>query len=195
MSTMDDIRAEMARQGGPVKPADIAELLELERNAVVSAMYQAAKQEAGIQRYDDGTYGLIPGWKPRGAAAAADDDADEPAASPPSDDAPPPARRGRQAKAKLVKPAKDKPERKPRAAKKAKVEKPSRKPRKPKSVDAPTPRQVRKPRVARDNGSTAEASVTLPTTTVRILARAAIASGTRDPAILEAAAAAALALV
>ncbi|PRH82837.1 hypothetical protein [Arenimonas caeni] len=64
MSTMDDIRAFMARQAGPVTPAQVAEALELEGKKVRGAMYQAANQGAGIERLDDGTYSLIPGWKP-----------------------------------------------------------------------------------------------------------------------------------
>lgn len=73
MSTMDDIRAYMARQAGPVTPAQVAEALELDGKAVRGAMYQASKQEAGIERLDDGTYSLIPGWKPSRKPAEAED--------------------------------------------------------------------------------------------------------------------------
>lgn len=72
MSTMDDIRAYMARQAGPVTPAQVAEALELDAKAVRGAMYQASKQEAGIERLDDGTYSLIPGWKPSRKPAEAE---------------------------------------------------------------------------------------------------------------------------
>lgn len=83
MSTMDDIRAYMARQAGPVTPAQVAEALELDAKAVRAAMYQASKQEAGIERLDDrqpvqlvgwghGTYSLIPGWKPSRKPAEAE---------------------------------------------------------------------------------------------------------------------------
>ena len=73
MSTMDDIRAYMARQSGPVTPAQVAEALELDGKAVRGAMYQASKQDAGIERFDDGTYSLIPGWKPSRKPAEAED--------------------------------------------------------------------------------------------------------------------------
>ena len=64
MSTMNDIRAHMARQAGPVTATQVAEALDLEAKKVRQAMYQAARQEAGIEALDDGTYSLIPGWKP-----------------------------------------------------------------------------------------------------------------------------------
>ncbi|MCG2605018.1 MAG: hypothetical protein KBO60_18315 [Achromobacter sp.] len=70
MSTMDDIRAFMARQAGPVTPAQVAEALDIEGKKVRQAMYQAGRQEAGIEALDDGTYSLIPGWKPSREATA-----------------------------------------------------------------------------------------------------------------------------
>ena len=73
MSTMDDIRAYIARQSGPVTPAQVAEALELDGKAVRGAMYQASKQDAGIEKLDDGTYSLIPGWKPSRKPAEAED--------------------------------------------------------------------------------------------------------------------------
>lgn len=81
MSTMDDIRAHMARQADPVTPAQVAEALELEGTKVRQAMRQAAIQGAGIEALDDGTYSLIPGWKPSRKAAASDTET-PPAAAP-----------------------------------------------------------------------------------------------------------------
>lgn len=80
MSTMDDIRAFMARQAGPVTPAQVAEGLDLEGKKVRQAMYQAANQAAGIEALDDGTYSLIPGWKPSRKAPSAKAETSTPAA-------------------------------------------------------------------------------------------------------------------
>jgi hypothetical protein len=59
----------------------VAEALELDGKAVRGAMYQASKQEAGIERLDDGTYSLIPGWRPSRKPAEAEY-APPPAANP-----------------------------------------------------------------------------------------------------------------
>jgi hypothetical protein len=64
MSLMNDIRAQMGRESGPVTAAQIAEALDHDATKVRNAMYQASKQDAGIERHDDGTYSLVPGWKP-----------------------------------------------------------------------------------------------------------------------------------
>lgn len=107
MSTMDDIRAFMARQAGPVTPAQVAEALELDAKAVRGAMYQAANQGAGIERLDSGEYSLIPGWKPTRKPAEAES-APKPAAKPAKKP------RSGKAKAKAKKPA-----RAPKAVKRA----------------------------------------------------------------------------
>lgn len=175
MSTMDDIRASMAQQGGPVKPGEIAELLEIEQKAVASAMYQAAKQGSGIERHDDGSYSLIPGWKPARGAAAAAEATQEPAPSPAPADAP--ARRGRRPRAQLVKPAAEKRARKPRAAKKAKAEKPARKPKKaPRSTTARKKRAPRAEAPAVEQPSDAT-TIQLPRQTVRLLVAGVLAFG------------------
>lgn len=64
MSLMNDIRAQMGRESGPVTAAQIAESLDVDGAKVRSAIYQASRQDAGIERHDDGTYSLVPGWKP-----------------------------------------------------------------------------------------------------------------------------------
>jgi hypothetical protein len=71
MSLMNDIRAQMGRESGPVTAAQISEALDVDAVKVRNAMYQASKQDAGIERHDDGTYSLVPGWKPGRAAETA----------------------------------------------------------------------------------------------------------------------------
>lgn len=104
MSTMDDIRAFMARQAGPVTPAQVAEGLDIEAKKVRQAMYQAGRQAAGIEALDDGTYSLIPGWKPSREPAA--DTAASPAKA---------LRKAKQPKAKQPKARKAKATRAPKA--------------------------------------------------------------------------------
>lgn len=81
MSLMNDIRAQMGRESGPVSAAQIAEALDVEAVKVPNAMYQASKQEAGIERHDDGTYSLVPGWKPSRGSDATAPAADKPRAA------------------------------------------------------------------------------------------------------------------
>lgn len=71
MSLMNDIRAQMGRESGPVTAAQISEALDVDAVKVRNAMYQASKQDAGIERHDDGTYSLVPGWNPSRAAETA----------------------------------------------------------------------------------------------------------------------------
>ena len=132
MSTMDDIRAYMARQAGPVTPAQVAEALELDAKAVRGAMYQASKQEAGIERLDDGTYLLIPGWKPS----------------------------RKPAEAEYAPPAAAKPEKKPRVAKGKKAAKrASKRTAKAAPAAAPTPSRATTVTVARSCLTTLVAAV------------------------------------
>lgn len=93
MSLIADIRAQMARESGPVHPKHLAEVLDQDLTTVRNTMNQANTKGYGIERLDDGTFSLIPGWKPgRGPNAAAEPTADTPAAKtaavPPKDQAP-----------------------------------------------------------------------------------------------------------
>jgi hypothetical protein len=118
MSLIADIREHMARQSGPVHPKQVAEALEQELATVRTTMNQASTKGYGIERLDDGTFSLIPGWVPaRGPNAAAV----PAAAEPPAGKAKAPAKgkvRGGGRKAKAIKPAKTKRAyvRKPKAA-------------------------------------------------------------------------------
>ncbi|MGH8029886.1 MAG: hypothetical protein ACREO3_08130 [Arenimonas sp.] len=174
MSTIDDIRAEMAKADGAVQPRDIAEALDLDPKAVRNALYQAWTQKAGVEKYDDGTYGLIPGWKSRHQAAEAEPQADE------------------------EEEVEESVASKPRKAREPKATRPPKPSRKPKRVAA-EPKPERAPRKVRGEGKTSpgpvEVVVTLPVDVVRTLARAAIASKSTDPDVMRAAATAALALV
>ncbi len=80
MSLIAEIRAQMARESGPVHPRHLAEVLEQDVTTVRNTMNQAATKGHGIERLDDGKFSLIPGWAPaRGPNATA-----EPAAAAPS---------------------------------------------------------------------------------------------------------------
>lgn len=65
MSQIDDIRTWMAAQSAPVTSTEVAEALELEPKPTRDLLYQSAKNRNGIERLDDGTYSLVPGWVPR----------------------------------------------------------------------------------------------------------------------------------
>jgi hypothetical protein len=74
MATTEEIRD--ALKGGPLKPSEIADQLGLtdqaERTALYGAVNQLVAKERGVERLDDGTVTLIPGWKPtRGSASTA----------------------------------------------------------------------------------------------------------------------------
>lgn len=71
MNTMEQIRGYMGQQSGPVTAAQVAEALEIDGKRARQALYQAARQEAGVEALEDGTYTLIPGWKPARDAADA----------------------------------------------------------------------------------------------------------------------------
>ena len=110
MSLIADIRAQMARESGPVHPKHLAEVLEQDLATVRNTMNQASTKGHGIERLDDGKFSLIPNWAPaRGPNAAAD-----PAPTPP----PTPTAK---TTSKLKKTAKAEPAKKPRKAKDAKV--------------------------------------------------------------------------
>ena len=110
MSLIADIRAQMARESGPVHPKHLAEVLEQDLATVRNTMNQASTKGHGIERLDDGKFSLIPNWAPaRGPNAAAD-----PAPTPP----PTPTAK---TTSKLKKTAKAEPAKKPRRAKAAKV--------------------------------------------------------------------------
>lgn len=175
MSTIDDIRAAMAAAAGPVKPAEIAETLELDPKAVRSAMYQAAVQGAGIEKDDDGSYSLIPGWKPRARGAES-----ESAADPAPQDAAPPVRKPRKAAENAKKPRAARAPKAAREPREAVAKK--RTPRKLKPAPA-----VRR-RAPRADGSAATPAVSdapiahfhtilLPRQTVRLLVAGVLAFG------------------
>lgn len=115
MSLIADIRAQMARESGPVHPRHLAEVLDQDVTTVRNTMNQAATKGHGIERLDDGKFSLIPDWAPaRGPNAGAD-----PAPTP----QPTPT-----ATSKLKKTAKAAPAKKHRKAKagKVKADKPKR---------------------------------------------------------------------
>jgi hypothetical protein len=66
MSVMQEIRAVLGRASGPMRPKDVLDQLETDTDikAVCDRMNQAANNGQGLERHDDGTYSLIPGWKP-----------------------------------------------------------------------------------------------------------------------------------
>lgn len=189
MSTIDDIRAAMAAAPGPVKPAEIAETLELDPKAVRNAMYQAAAQGAGIEKDDDGSYSLIPGWKPRARGAVEEAPAAaEPLVRQPVQDAfadvetrtghsfegAPAAtkKRGR-------KPA-EKPTRQAKAPRAARAPKAARKPKPVKKVAPPKPRKARTLRVHVPDEEQPLAqfhTILLPRQTVRLLVAGVLAFG------------------
>lgn len=73
MSLIADVRAQMARESGPVHPKHLAEVLEQDLATVRNTMNQASTKGHGIERLDDGKFSLIPNWAPaRGPNAAAD---------------------------------------------------------------------------------------------------------------------------
>jgi hypothetical protein len=77
MSLIAEIREHMSRQSGPVHPKQVAEALDQDVAIVRNTMNQANTKGHGIERDDDGTFSLIPGWAPsRGPNAV------EPAAAP-----------------------------------------------------------------------------------------------------------------
>jgi hypothetical protein len=73
MSLIAEIREQMGRESGPVHPKHLAEVLDQDIATVRNTMNQASTKGHGIERLDDGTFSLIPGWKPaRGPNAAAE---------------------------------------------------------------------------------------------------------------------------
>lgn len=73
MSLINEIRELMAKQSGPVHPKYVAEVLDQDLSTVRNTMNQANTKGNGIERLDDGTFMLIPGWKPsRGPNAVAE---------------------------------------------------------------------------------------------------------------------------
>jgi hypothetical protein len=95
MSLIADIRAQMALESGPVHPKHLAEVLDQDLATVRNTMNQASTKGHGIERLDDGTFSLIPGWKPaRGPNAAAE-----------SAEAPTPLKKPAKVKAAKQKPA------------------------------------------------------------------------------------------
>lgn len=117
MSLIAEIRAQMARESGPVHPKHIAEVLEQDLATVRNTMNQANTKGNGIERLEDGTFSLIPNWVPtRGPNAAA-----EPASTPPQSPTPKNLSKGK----KAVKPAPAKKTRKAKVASE-KAEKPKR---------------------------------------------------------------------
>jgi hypothetical protein len=72
MSLIAEIREQMGRESGPVHPKHLAEVLDQDIATVRNTMNQASTKGHGIERLDDGTFSLIPGWKPaRGPNASA----------------------------------------------------------------------------------------------------------------------------
>lgn len=106
MSLIADIRAQMARESGPVHPRHLAEVLEQDVTTVRNTMNQAATKGHGIERLDDGKFSLIPNWAPARGPNAAVDPAPTPAPTKPL---------------KAKKPVKASPAKKPKKAKAAKV--------------------------------------------------------------------------
>lgn len=117
MSLINDIRALMAKQSGPVHPKLVAEVLDQDLSTVRNTMNQANTKGHGIERLDDGTFMLIPGWKaargpnaapePAGTASAAKGPAASPGATAVASKAP-----SKSAKKRAAKAAADKPKRK-----------------------------------------------------------------------------------
>lgn len=114
MSLINDIRALMANQSGPVHPKYVAEVLDQDLSTVRNTMNQANTKGNGIERLDDGTFMLIPGWKPsRGPNAVAEPEdiagappatATPPEAAPVARKAPKKIAKKRAAKAATIKP-------------------------------------------------------------------------------------------
>lgn len=178
MSAIEDIREFMKGAAGPVKPAEVAEALELDPKAVRSAMYQAAAQGAGIEKDDDGSYSLIPNWKPRARGGEVEAEA-APAAASHVVPEHPQARVARKATAPKVG--------KPKAARESK---PARKPREvtakrqPRQAKAKVFPRRREPRVERQPAAAPiEApiaqfhTILLPRQTVRLLVAGVLAFG------------------
>ncbi len=103
MSLINEIRELMAKQIGPVHPKYVAEVLDQDLSTVRNTMNQANTKGNGIERLDDGTFMLIPGWKPtRGPNAVAEPA--ETAGAPPAPAASPEATPGaRKAPKKVAK--------------------------------------------------------------------------------------------
>jgi hypothetical protein len=84
MSVMQQIRAVLGRASGPMRPKDVLEQLDIDTDikTVCDRMAQAANAGSGPERHDDGTYSLIPGWKPTRGPGSGTQAAQEPVARP-----------------------------------------------------------------------------------------------------------------
>lgn len=82
MSVMQQIRAVLGRASGPMRPKDALEQLDIDTDikTVCDRMNQAANAGSGLERHDDGTYSLIPGWKPTRGPGSGTKETPEPAA-------------------------------------------------------------------------------------------------------------------